>query len=318
MKYKILVLLLGILFLAMTNHVQPVSAMGTDDYNAYLRLKTYSNVQACVLTDGIGNCLSPEQDSFDKIGVVHIEEIYTVWRVELYGSGAVKPVMLNVNGIWQDVSCFQDSLPNCWETMTFDIAPSKEVTIFSTEHTSVENHGFHLQWVKLWIYKTAIEATVDIDPNDLNLWSRGQFVTAYIELEGADVREINASTVLLNKAIPPILDESYGFVTSEDSYIVDHDGDGILERMLKFDRIAVEEVVGPGPDVSITISGQLNDGMRFEGTDTLRAFVPHSMLGVDVSKTATDPGYSEPERAETTITSVQRTVISVPRILQVF
>lgn len=316
MRRKILVLLLGILFLAVTYSITPTKAT-TDDYTSYLRLREYTNVQACALTDGIGNCLSPEQDSFDKIGVVHIDEIYTVWRVELHGSGAVKPVMLNVNGVWQDVSCFQDSFPRCWETMIFDIAPSKKVTIFSTEHTSIENHGFYLQWVKLWVYKST-RATVDIDPDDLNLWSRGQFVTAYIELDDADVREINASTVLLNKAIPPILDESYGFVTSEDSYIVDHDEDGILERMLKFDRIAVEEVVSPGVDVSITISGLLNDGVRFEGTDRLRAFVPHSMLGVDIGESATDPIFSDAERGEVALTSFHRTVISAPRILQVY
>lgn len=279
MKSKLMVLLLGILFLALAYSITPVKAT-TDEYTSYLRLKTYSNLQGCVLTDGIGNCLSPEQDSFDKMGVVTIQEVYTVWRVELFGSGAAKPVMLNVNGIWQDVSCFQDSLPNCWETMTFDIAPSKEVTIFSTEHSSAANHGFYLQWVKLWVYKTTVEATVDVDPDNLNLASRGRFVTAYIELDGADVKEIDPSTVLLNDQVPPILDERYGFVTSEEAYIVDHDENGILERMLKFDRQAVQAILSPGNVVTITISGQLNDGSKFEGTDTLRVLVPQEMLSV--------------------------------------
>ncbi len=314
MKSKLTVLLLGILFLAMAYSITPVQA-ATDDYTSYVRLKTYSNLQACVLTDGIGNCLSPQQDSFDTIGVVHIEEVYTVWRVELFGSGAVKPVMLNVNGVWQDVSCFQDSLPNCWETMTFDIAPSKEVTIFSTEHSSLANHGFYLQWVNLWVYKTAVEATVDVDPDNLNLMSRGTFVTAYIELDGADVKEIDPSTVLLNDQVPPILDERYGFVTSEEAYIVDHDENGILERMLKFDREAVQAILSPGNVVTITISGQLNDGTKFEGTDTLRVLEPQEMLSVDDMEPMMQMVSADQQTAEVTPLRSIRTEIYAPDIL---
>jgi hypothetical protein len=310
-----MVLLLGILFLAMTYSITPVKA--TDDYTSYLRLKTYSNLQACVLTDGLGNCLSPEQDSYDKMGVVTILETYTVWRVELFGSGAVKPVMLNVNGIWQDVSCFQDSLPNCWETMTFDIAPTKEVKIFSSEHSSVANHGFYLQWVKLWIYKTRIEATVDVDPDNLNLGSRGRFVTAYIELDGADVKDIDPSSVLLNDQIPPILDERYGFVTSEEAYIVDHDENGVLERMLKFDRAAVQAILSPGNIVTITISGQLNDGSKFEGTDTLRVLVPQEMLSFGGEDLETHPESADIQTADVPPLRSIRTEISVPHIVPI-
>jgi hypothetical protein len=307
MKSKLMVLLLGILFLAMAYSITPVKA--TDDYTSYLRLKTYSNLQACVLTDGIGNCLSPELDSYDKMGVVTIEEVYTVWRVELFGSGAVKPVMLNVNGVWQDVSCFQDSLPNCWETMTFDIAPSKEVKIFSTEHSSIANHGFYLQWVKLWVYKTRIEATVDVDPDNLNLGARGRFVTAYVELDGADVKDIDPTSVLLNNQISPVLDERYGFVTSEEAYIVDHDENGILERMLKFDRQAVQAVLSPGNIVTITISGQLNDGSKFEGEDTLRVLVPQEMLSVGGRDLTTHPESADRQISEMTPIRSLRTEI---------
>jgi hypothetical protein len=313
MKSKLMVLLLGILFLAMTYSITPAKA--TDDYTSYLRLKTYSNLQACVLTDGIGNCLSPQQDSFDKMGVVTIEEAHTVWRVELFGSGAVKPVMLSVNGVWQDVSCFQDSLPNCWETMTFDIAPSKEVTIFSTEHSSIANHGFYLQWVKLWVYKTAVEATVDVDPDNLNLASRGRFVTAYIELDGADVKDIDPATVLLNDQVPPILDERYGFVTSEEAYIVDHDENGILERMLKFDRQAVQAILSPGNIVTITISGQLYDGSKFEGEDTLRVLLPQEMLSVGNGDLISNSDSADLQIEEMTPMKSLRTAISTPRVL---
>ncbi|MFQ5884881.1 MAG: hypothetical protein ACE5IO_07250, partial [Thermoplasmata archaeon] len=115
-----------------------------------------------------------------------------------------------------------------------------------------------------------IATTLDIDPDTLNLKSKGKFITAYIELEGADVRNINASSILLNDALSPILDTKYGFVTSEDSYIVDNDQDGIMERMVKFDRNEVQRLLAPSEEVVLTITGFLYDGTEFEGTDTIR------------------------------------------------
>jgi hypothetical protein len=119
-----------------------------------------------------------------------------------------------------------------------------------------------------------IETNIDIDPDTLNLKSRGKFIIAYIELEGADVRNINASSILLNGAIFPVLNEKYGFVTSENSYIVDHDNDGIMERMVKFNRAEVQLILTPADEVVLTITGSLNDGTSFEGTDTIRVINP--------------------------------------------
>ncbi len=119
-----------------------------------------------------------------------------------------------------------------------------------------------------------VEANINVDPDTFNLKSKGKSITAYIELEGADVRDINASSILLNDALSPILDTKYGFVTSEDSYIVDNDQDGIMERMVKFDRREVEELLAPSEEVVLTISGSLYDGSIFEGSDTIRVIDP--------------------------------------------
>jgi hypothetical protein len=51
--------------------------------------------------------------------------------------------------------------------------------------------------------------------------------------------------------------------------IMDPDGDGILERMVKFDREAVQTVVQP-PETTVAIQGYLADGTPFEGTAVLR------------------------------------------------
>ena len=125
--------------------------------------------------------------------------------------------------------------------------------------------------VKPW---PTIRATADADPDTLNFRSNGKWITAYIQLlEGYDPADINASAILLNGTIAPVLDLKYGFVTNANEYLVDHNGDGILERMVKFDRVAVESFITSHGvsygNAALTITGKLLDGTSFEGTDII-------------------------------------------------
>ncbi len=77
-----------------------------------------------------------------------------------------------------------------------------------------------------------LETKIDIDPDTLNLKSKGKWVTVYIELsEGFDVEDIDIDTLEL-EGIP-----------AEDSptEIGDYDDDGIPDLMVKFDRKALIE-----------------------------------------------------------------------------
>jgi len=125
-----------------------------------------------------------------------------------------------------------------------------------------------------------VTATIDIDPNALNLRSKGKWITAYIELpEGYDVSNINVSTVMLNGTVSAELKP----VT-----IGDYDNDIIPDLMVKFDRAAVQayilanvnmtELIEEGfMTVTLTITGYLNDGTPFQGSDTVKIIMHTSM-----------------------------------------
>lgn len=50
----------------------------------------------------------------------------------------------------------------------------------------------------------------------------------------------------------------------------DYDSDGIPDLMVKFNRSEAQKILQTGEKVRITISGNLNDGRPFEGTDFIR------------------------------------------------
>ncbi|MBA7688959.1 hypothetical protein ES703_97449 [subsurface metagenome] len=119
--------------------------------------------------------------------------------------------------------------------------------------------------VKIYDYAVGepptIEAAIDIDPDTLNLSSKGKWVTVHIELpEGYDVDDIDASTIMLNGEVS---------AESNPTEIGDYDGDGTVDLMVKFDRAAMQGILQVG-DVEITVTGELNDGTPFEGSDTIR------------------------------------------------
>jgi hypothetical protein len=123
-----------------------------------------------------------------------------------------------------------------------------------------------------------ITATIDITPQSLNLRSIGKWVTAYIELpEGYDVGSINVSSIMLNGTIPVNL--------KAPTAIGDYDGDAVPDLMVKFDRAKVINYIFDNVDVAqlleerfmtitLTITGRLNDGTQFQGSDNIKIIMP--------------------------------------------
>ncbi len=116
-----------------------------------------------------------------------------------------------------------------------------------------------------------ISADIDIDPDTLNLKSKGRWITTYIELpDGYNVSDINVATINISDINGQTVDIP---AQSHPTEIGDHDNDSVPDLMVKFDRLTVEDNLSPG-NATITISGKFYDGTEFEGSDTIRVIKP--------------------------------------------
>ncbi len=114
-----------------------------------------------------------------------------------------------------------------------------------------------------------IPAFVDFDPDNLNLKSKGRWVTVYLELPiGYNVNEINLGSIRLNGQIQ---------AEPKPTEIGDYDDNGIPDLMVKFNRLAVQNILETGDEARITISGKLNDGRPFEGSDIIKVIKDNSI-----------------------------------------
>jgi hypothetical protein len=133
------------------------------------------------------------------------------------------------------------------------------------------------------VVQLPVNAPVDVlpggCPNPFNLRSRGNLPVALVGSSWFDVTIVDASTVRLN-GLAPRGNPSAGNVTApflgvpagcSDCY--SGSADNLTDWTFRFDRQNLRTTLGSvsnGDCVPVTITGQLNDGTPFVGTDVLR------------------------------------------------
>jgi hypothetical protein len=169
------------------------------------------------------------------------------------------------NATWSDWTLFDADVESPW-SWSFDAPDGYGFYEFYSIAIDVALNVEEPPEVADAAYCAVIPATIDIDPDTLNLKSQGRWITVYIELPpGYDVGEITISTVALEG------EELMEVVLSAEPWptgIGDHDDDGIPDLMVKFDRSAVQELVSVG-DVELTVIGKWGL-VPFRGSDTIR------------------------------------------------
>ena len=114
-----------------------------------------------------------------------------------------------------------------------------------------------------------LPATIDFDPDTLNLKGKDKYVTAYIELpSGYNVSQIDISSIRLNGIVPAL---------TKPTKIGDYDRDRVRDLMVKFDAGAIKRLLTPGRQV-ITVTGEVA-GIAFEGSDTIEVIGKGNMVG---------------------------------------
>jgi hypothetical protein len=109
-----------------------------------------------------------------------------------------------------------------------------------------------------------LPATVDLDPNVINLESRAPMVTAYIEVPDFDLVSIDLSSVRLAGSVP---------AESKFAVVGDHDQDGIPDLAVKFGRSALDPLLAIGVN-ELAVTGSLTTGEVFRGVDVVRVVEP--------------------------------------------
>ena len=101
-----------------------------------------------------------------------------------------------------------------------------------------------------------LSATINFDPDTLNLKSKGRWVTVYLSFNEG-VIDANIDGVILEDTIPA----QWGDIQND-------------TLMVKFDRSKVEDMLSPGT-YNLKVSGELMDGRTFDGySDEIRVIRP--------------------------------------------
>ena len=232
----------------------PVAAFNDNYFGEPIVVSSYSPIDI-IVTDPDGLIISKQ-----------LNEIPSAWysEIDLDEDGELvdEVVILDKKSGDYYITVVPEPGASPVDTYTLKVsANGMAITIAENVQISdIPSEGYRVRSTETEIIQI-IPATIDFDPDTLNLRSRDRSVTVYIELPpGYDVSQIDISSISLNGTIPAL---------TKPIEVGDYDSDGIPDLMVKFDGAAVKGILTPGGQVEITITGEVA-GIGFDGSDTIR------------------------------------------------
>ncbi|MFQ6060936.1 MAG: hypothetical protein ACE5QW_09575 [Thermoplasmata archaeon] len=162
--------------------------------------------------------------------------------------------MTDSSGIWTDetVESGGEEAIDTGRFPSLAVSPWKQPHLFYFDRTNVS-----LKYATKADLTPSRSVSLDIDPDTLNLKSRGRWITAYLNAENASVYDIDISSIRLQDTLEA---ERYDYQ------------DDVL--MLKFNRQDFKDTVQVGESVQIKLTGKWKDGTAFEAYDSIRVIEP--------------------------------------------
>jgi len=130
-----------------------------------------------------------------------------------------------------------------------------------------------LQFLPWQTFGAETSVSVDVDPDTLNLGMYGMWITVYIgPPDEYGIGDIDVSTVKLEGVLSPEL-----WDLQDDKLIMKFNADDVIGRIwLKISHMGVPMQIMPEDSVPVelTVTGELNDGTSFVGSDEIQVIAP--------------------------------------------
>jgi hypothetical protein len=250
----------------------PTSGIWYASWYGLVQQGNYSNMFAPMVIRDSSNLILAGV-AYRENGIIDFNDLFTGSGIGVtYTQGVSQFFELTIDMDAKTTSLAMDGFPiplcqnkNFYETGASDLAHMN----FEVGYTTYQ--AYALDDLKIW--SDVADSSIDINPNTLNLKSKGKWIMGRIELPVQDnttLVDIPTVAIVDINGVPVNIPAEWGNCDVEEGA---NPGEYVLKCMVKFDRSAVQDACVPGP-TTITITGQLTDGTTFEGSDTINVINP--------------------------------------------